>query len=116
MDGLLGEWWIDLVKIDVEGVELDVLVGMEGLLVVNFEIGVVVEYVVLYFGWVGISEVDWEVFWVWYGFDLYCIDDFIGVCLLVEVFVVLCDEVSFNILLCCLGSMFLFMMNMGVVV
>ncbi|WP_411849798.1 FkbM family methyltransferase [Stenotrophomonas sp. LGBM10] len=113
LDGLLGEQRIDLVKIDVEGAELDVLAGMEGLLAANPAVGVVAEYAVSHLGRAGTSEADWEAFRVRHGFDLYRIDDLTGVCRPVEAFAALRGEVSSNILLCRPGSALPATMNAG---
>lgn len=113
LDGLLGERRIDLVKIDVEGAELDVLAGMEGLLAANPTVGVVAEYAVSHLGRAGTSEADWEAFRVQHGFDLYRIDDLTGVCRPVEAFSSLRGEVSSNILLCRPGSVLPSTMNTG---
>ncbi len=104
LDALIDPAPVALIKIDVEGAELDVLAGMTGILRSNPDMGVVAEYAASHLKRVGTSEADWESFRARHGYALFRIDDLTGACTPVPGFAQLRDEVSSNILLCPPGS------------
>lgn len=104
LDGMLGEAPVALVKIDVEGAELDVLAGMTSLIEANPDMGLVAEYAVSHLGRAGTSEAEWEGFRARHGYSLYRIDDLTGACRPIADFSHLRDQLSSNILLCRAGS------------
>lgn len=104
LDGMVGEAPVALVKIDVEGAELDVLAGMTALIERNPDMGLVAEYAVSHLGRAGTSEAEWEGFRARHGYALYRIDDLTGACVPLADFSQLRDQVSSNVLLCRDGS------------
>lgn len=71
---------VDLVKIDVEGAELDVLAGMTGLLARNPEIAVVAEFGPSHLARVGLTPRGWFEAFEAHGFAAYAIDEATGAC------------------------------------
>lgn len=104
LDGVVDAGPVALVKIDVEGAELDVLAGMTGVIAANPGMGIVAEYAVSHLGRAGTAEADWEHFRAAHGYALFRIDDLTGACVPVAGFEQLRGEVSSNILLCRPGS------------
>lgn len=100
LDGVLSGAGVKLVKIDVEGAELDVLQGMAQLIEQNPRLGIIAEYALSHLDRVGASPGQWEDFRRRYGFDLYLIDDLTGTCQKLQGFDAIKDRISSNVLLC----------------
>jgi FkbM family methyltransferase len=75
---------MDVVKIDVEGAELDVLAGMGRLLEENADIAIVAEFGPSHLRRVGIDPVGWFDAFAAHGFEVWAIDEPSGVCRPVE--------------------------------
>jgi FkbM family methyltransferase len=71
---------LDVVKIDVEGAELDVLAGMAGLLEANADIALVAEFGPSHLHRVGIAPDTWFAAFAAHGFEVWAIDEAAGVC------------------------------------
>jgi FkbM family methyltransferase len=69
---------LDVVKIDVEGAELDVLAGMQGLLKANRDIALVVEYGPSHLDRVGVARKDWFKAFTAGGREAYAISEETG--------------------------------------
>lgn len=80
LDGVLGGASLDLVKIDVEGAELDVLAGMSQTLERNPDLAVVVEYGPSHLQRVGISPAAWFEAFAAHGLQPYRIEEPAGRC------------------------------------
>lgn len=104
VDGLVPAGDVKLVKIDVEGAELDVIAGMSRMIAENPNIGIVAEYAESHLARVGTDPVQWEQMRADHGFELYLIDDLNGHCHRLAGFADLQGRVSSNVLLCRSGS------------
>jgi len=71
---------VDVVKIDVEGAELDVLAGMGRLLEESADIAVIAEFGPSHLRRVGIDPVAWFAAFAAQGFEIWAIDEPSGVC------------------------------------
>ncbi len=71
---------LDVVKIDVEGAELDVLAGMAGLLEANADIAIVAEFGPSHLQRVGIAPEAWLAAFAACGFEAWAIDETTGLC------------------------------------
>jgi FkbM family methyltransferase len=81
LDDVLGPGaTLDVVKIDVEGAELDVLAGMAGLLAANADIAIVVEFGPSHLQRVGIAPQAWFAAFAACGFEAWAIDEATGAC------------------------------------
>jgi FkbM family methyltransferase len=81
LDEVLGpDAALDVVKIDVEGAELDVLAGMAGLLDANADIAVVAEFGPSHLLRVGIAPEAWFAAFAAFGFEAWAIDETTGAC------------------------------------
>lgn len=81
LDEVLGpESALDVVKIDVEGAELDVLAGMTGLLEANPDIAIVAEFGPSHLERVGIAPETWFAAFGACGFEAWAIDEPTGAC------------------------------------
>ena len=89
---------VDLVKIDVEGAELDVMLGMPRLLS-NPEIAVVVEFAPSHLARAGTQMRDWAELIARNGFEIFRVDDVSGACSSVGDIEALADVFSVNLLL-----------------
>jgi FkbM family methyltransferase len=69
---------LDVVKIDVEGAELDVLAGMQGLLKANRDLALVVEYGPSHLDRVGVARKDWFKAFTAGGREAYAISEETG--------------------------------------
>jgi FkbM family methyltransferase len=69
---------LDVVKIDVEGAELDVLAGMQGLLKTNRDLALVVEYGPSHLDRVGVARKDWFKAFTAGGREAYAISEETG--------------------------------------
>jgi len=87
---------IDLVKIDVEGAELDVLAGMKRILATNPEIVLIVEFGPSHLARTGVTPEAWFAAFTGEGFDALAIDEETGACRPVEAIDVV-DAASVNI-------------------
>lgn len=89
---------VDLVKIDVEGAELDVLAGMGGLIERNPDLAVIAEFAPLHLGRSNVSVEQWRnAFFAW-GWDAFAIDDLTGECVRLDSIDVLLERESTNVL------------------
>ncbi|MDB5457497.1 MAG: methyltransferase [Caulobacter sp.] len=79
-DALGADARLDLVKIDVEGAELDVLAGMAGLLAANPDIAVIAEYGPSHLARVGLTPTDWFAAFAAHGLAPYAIAEPSGRC------------------------------------
>ena len=104
LDGLVPTGAVKLVKVDVEGAELDVIAGMSRLIERNPDVGIIAEYAESHLARVGTAPNDWERMRAHYGFDLFLIDDLNGQCRPLSGFADLHGRVSSNVLLCRPGS------------
>ncbi|WP_282259183.1 FkbM family methyltransferase [Stenotrophomonas sp. PS02301] len=104
LDGLVPAGTVKLVKIDVEGAELDVIAGMTRLIEQNPHVGIIAEYAESHLARVGTAPDHWEQMRAEHGFELYLIDDLNGHCQRLSAFGELAGRVSSNILLCRDGS------------
>lgn len=80
LDEVVGKRRMDLVKIDVEGAELDVLAGMSRILKANADIALIAEYGPSHLARVGISPKDWMDAFRGQGFTPYAISEVDGSC------------------------------------
>lgn len=71
---------VDLVKIDVEGAELDVLAGMEGLIARSPDMAIIAEYGPTHLARVGLTPTAWFDAFRRFGFAPYGIDEATGAC------------------------------------
>lgn len=71
---------LDVVKIDVEGAELDVLAGMERLVAENPDLAIVAEYGPSHLERVGLTSKAWFEAFQAAGFEAYAIEEPTGVC------------------------------------
>ncbi len=71
---------LDVVKIDVEGAELDVLAGMPRLLADNPDLALIVEYGPSHLARVGVAQDAWFAAFADAGFVAYAIDEATGTC------------------------------------
>jgi len=104
LDGLVPAGGVKLVKVDVEGAELDVIAGMSRLIERNPDVGIIAEYAESHLARVGTVPDDWERMRGRYGLDLFLIDDLNGQCRSLSGFADLHGRVSSNVLLCRPGS------------
>ena len=79
-DALGDDLQLDVVKIDVEGAELDVLAGMEGVLAASPDLAIVAEYGPSHLERVGLTPADWFVAFAGKGFAAYAIAEPSGAC------------------------------------
>lgn len=100
LDNLLPSVQVKLVKIDVEGAELDVIQGMHRVIAENPNVGIVAEYASSHLERVGTDSADWERMREQHGFALYLVDDMTGRRRLLKGFDELRERVSSNVLLC----------------
>ena len=89
---------VDLVKIDVEGAELDVVLGMSRLLS-NPEIAVIVEFAPSHLVRAGTQLRDWTELITRNGFEIFRVDDVSGACTSVGDIEALAEVFSVNLLL-----------------
>ena len=81
LDDVIGpEQRLDVVKIDVEGAELDVLAGMERLVAENPDLAIVAEYGPSHLERVGLTPKAWFEAFQAAGFEAYAIEEPTGVC------------------------------------
>jgi len=81
LDDIIGsEQRLDVVKIDVEGAELDVLAGMERLVVENPDLAIIAEYGPSHLERVGLTPKVWFEAFETMGFEAYAIEEPTGVC------------------------------------
>lgn len=81
LDDIIGpEQRLDVVKIDVEGAELDVLAGMERLVTENPDLAIVAEYGPSHLERVGLTPQAWFGAFQAAGFEAYAIEEPTGVC------------------------------------
>lgn len=80
LDDLLGGIRLEVVKIDVEGAELDVLAGMAALTEQNPDIALVAEFGPAHLARVGVAPEDWLAAFAAKGFAPYAISEPWGVC------------------------------------
>lgn len=81
LDNALGDLpAIDLVKIDVEGAELDVLAGMTNVIAKNPDMAIVAEFGPSHLSRVGLSIEDWFDAFYEHGYEAYAIDEATGAC------------------------------------
>ena len=81
LDDVIGpEQRLDVVKIDVEGAELDVLAGMERLVAVNPDLAIVAEYGPSHLERAGLTPKAWFEAFQAAGFEAYAIEEPTGVC------------------------------------
>lgn len=71
---------LDVVKIDVEGAELDVLAGMPRLLSANVDIAIIAEFGPAHLARVGTTGETWFGAFARHGFEAFVIHDFTGAC------------------------------------
>ncbi|KAB7765826.1 FkbM family methyltransferase [Xanthomonas maliensis] len=91
---------MDLVKIDVEGAELEVIAGMEMLLKRCPDAALVLEYAESHLERVGTTREAWEQMRAKHGFLMYLIDDLTGEYARIDDFGVLSGRASSNLLFC----------------
>ncbi|MBV6813260.1 FkbM family methyltransferase [Xanthomonas campestris pv. passiflorae] len=89
-----------LVKIDVEGAELEVIAGMEMLLKRFPDAALVLEYAESHLERVGTTREAWEQMRAKHGFLMYLIDDMTGECAKIDDFGLLNGRASSNLLFC----------------
>lgn len=94
---------VDLVKIDVEGAELDVLAGMERLIARSPNLVIVAEFGPTHLTRVGLTAEGWFEAFEGHGFQAYAIDEATGTCSRVSAYEV-ADVVSVNIVFARPGS------------
>lgn len=81
LDDIIGpEQRLDVVKIDVEGAELDVLAGMQRLVAENPDLAIVAEYGPSHLERVGLTPKAWFEAFQAAGFEAYAIEEPTGVC------------------------------------
>lgn len=95
-DALGGDLKLDVVKIDVEGAELDVLAGMDGVLAASPDLAIVAEYGPTHLARVGLTPEDWFGAFTSKGFAAYAIAEPTGACRPVTL-AELADVVSVNL-------------------
>lgn len=88
---------IDLVKIDVEGAELDVLKGMKRVIVENPEVAVIAEFGPSHLRRTGVKVEEWFAAFAAHGFSPYTIDEATGACEPTKIAMV-AQQASVNIL------------------
>jgi FkbM family methyltransferase len=71
---------LDVVKIDVEGAELDVIAGMQRLLSDNADLAIVAEYGPSHLARIGVDPADWFAAFAAHGFETFAIEEPWGVC------------------------------------
>lgn len=98
LDEIIGKQTVDLIKIDVEGFELDVIEGLQKTLSANFNASILVEFSPLHLARSKRTIADWDAMLSAHGFAAYAIDEDSGA--LREVRITdLADVVSVNLLL-----------------
>lgn len=81
LDDIIGpDQRLDVVKIDVEGAELDVLAGMDRLLSENSDLAIVAEYGPSHLARIGLTPNSWFDAFKKAGFQAYAIEEPTGVC------------------------------------
>ncbi|MFO3704957.1 FkbM family methyltransferase [Xanthomonas codiaei] len=100
LDALIDVERVALVKIDVEGAELEVIAGMKQLIARNPGIAIVAEYAASHLQRVGTDRAQWERMCQDNAFVLHVVDDLTGQCNPIEGLAAIEARPSSNILMC----------------
>ncbi|MBB3834813.1 FkbM family methyltransferase [Xanthomonas arboricola] len=100
LDALIDVERVALVKIDVEGAELEVITGMKQLIARNPGIAIVAEYAASHLQRVGTDRAQWERMCQENAFVLHVVDDLTGQCHPIEGLAAIEARPSSNILMC----------------